>query len=480
MLIVLGDFHCDRAKGATGPSVRATIITVKFMKLRIPTIPILSAPRVRGAAAGSYHCCLAFGEQVRSAARGFTQTLKLALNAAVIVSALTAPIVEAADPLDAWTTANAGTENGLLAATFANGQFVAVGAAGTIVTSTDAVTWTPRISGTSSLLTGVAFGGGRFVAVGNDGTDAEGIILSSPDAMKWTVAETGAADVPGVVAYGGGRFVAVGIAHTPAGIAAGMLSSTDGLNWTPWKSPWADPVSGPPLLNGVAFGNGVFVAVFKGSHLAGPGSRAVISTDGVAWVEEPAPPSDVAAVTFGNGQFVGAGGYLQGEGPGVPPGYHAVIYTSADGTNWTRRLDATGSNGNEFTSVTIGAGQIVAGNQYGSYSSPDGNKWTGHLTWVPALGIAYGNGQFISVGGGPTVGRSGVIGQLGASLSPAGQLLGTITGVTGQKLAIETSTNLAGWTDLTSVTITNGLGQFSDPAATNLNRRFYRAMTVNP
>lgn len=62
-------------------------------------------------------------------------------------------------------------------------QFVAVGYAGTIVTSPDGHTWTTQTSGTSNDLSGVAWSGSRseFVAVGKAGT-----ILTSPDGSTWT------------------------------------------------------------------------------------------------------------------------------------------------------------------------------------------------------------------------------------------------------------------------------------------------------
>lgn len=407
--------------------------------------------------------------------REFLRHGEIAASVATLLLALATVTTKGADPLDTWTSADTGTQNGLLAATFANGQFLAVGAGGTIVSSTDGVTWTPRSSGTSSLLTGIAYGGGRYVAVGNDGTATTAEILNSPDATKWTPADAAMANALVSVAYGNGRFVAVGIAPSLSGRSAAAFSSLDGLNWTPWKVPWPNELSttGAPALNGVAYGNGVFVAVFRGSHLVSPPSRAVTSIDGETWVEVPVPPYDVAAVTFGNGQFVAAGGYLGGPDP--TPVNHGVVYSSVDGTNWIRRLDNVGG---QFYSIGYGGGAFVVGTSDGIFSSSDLTNWKGQRTGVYGSGIAYGNGQFITVGGGATVARSGVIGKLGASLSPSGQFLGTITGVSGQKFAIETSTNLGTWMDLTSVTVSNGLARFGDPGTTNSTRRSNKAMTV--
>ncbi len=59
----------------------------------------------------------------------------------------------------------------------------------------------------------------------------------------------------------------------------------------------------------------------------------------------------------------------------------------------------------------------------------------------------------------------------------AGQFQFTILSAPGQVLRIETATGLAGWTTLATLTNTNGSMQFTDPAATNFNQRFYRAVT---
>src|SRR2546422_6211696 len=56
--------------------------------------------------------------------------------------------------------------NGLLGATYGNGQFVAIGYSGTVLTSLDAVTWTSRLTERDGHLEDVAYGNGRFVAVG--------------------------------------------------------------------------------------------------------------------------------------------------------------------------------------------------------------------------------------------------------------------------------------------------------------------------
>ena len=53
----------------------------------------------------------------------------------------------------------------------------------------------------------------------------------------------------------------------------------------------------------------------------------------------------------------------------------------------------------------------------------------------------------------------------------------TLTGEFGTNYALQGSTNLANWNQLGTVTNTYGTVQFTDLAATNLPRRFYRAVS---
>jgi hypothetical protein len=61
-------------------------------------------------------------------------------------------------------------------------QFVAVGCAGVILTSPDAVVWTVRNSGTGNTINGVSYTGVQFIAVGDNGT-----VLISLDGANWTI-----------------------------------------------------------------------------------------------------------------------------------------------------------------------------------------------------------------------------------------------------------------------------------------------------
>ena len=88
---------------------------------------------------------------------------------------------------------------------FAIDGFLAVGAAGTILTTSDGESWSEETSPTDVDLLAVGWGDGVFVAVGKGGT-----ILSSTDGVSWDEQDsTSGRDLFGVT-YGDGLFVVVG------------------------------------------------------------------------------------------------------------------------------------------------------------------------------------------------------------------------------------------------------------------------------
>ena len=105
----------------------------------------------------------------------------------------------------------------------------------------------------------------------------------------WTLCSQGFGVFYGV-AYGNGLFVAVG------GLGFGtILTSPDGVSWTERTSGTYNP------LSSVTYGNGTFVAV-------GEGGTILTSPDGVSWTERASPTKDfLNGVAYGNGTFVAVG-----------------------------------------------------------------------------------------------------------------------------------------------------------------------------
>src|SRR5690606_19716975 len=83
--------------------------------------------------------------------------------------------------LNHWAVFHSGTSENLYGVAYGNGLWVAVGATGTILTSTNGTPWVGRASGTTSHLRGVAYGNDLWVAVGDSGT-----IRTSTNGTSWT------------------------------------------------------------------------------------------------------------------------------------------------------------------------------------------------------------------------------------------------------------------------------------------------------
>jgi len=162
--------------------------------------------------------------------------------------------------------------------THAAGTYFAVGDAGTILSGIDGITWTPRTSGTTSNLNGVTYGA-IYVAAGDSGT-----ILTSIDSVIWTARTSGTTNTLRQVSSIGNTYVAVGDNGTVS------TSIDSGVTWT------AQTITGAPNLVGVAanaqlathdsiglvftstaiVANSLFIAVDSNGN-------AYTSTDGLVW-----------------------------------------------------------------------------------------------------------------------------------------------------------------------------------------------------
>jgi hypothetical protein len=374
-----------------------------------------------------------------------------------------------ADPLDAWTWRNPlPTGNILRSVAYGNGQFIAVGAAGTILVSTDATNWTDRPTPTGKVLAAIAYGNGRFVAVGNaDPYYPAATIVTSTDTTNWISASPATTNTLFAVGFGNGMFVAVGENQT-------IVTSTDGTNWTKRREV---PLSGRFVC--VAYGNGLFMV---------PGFT---SPDGVTWSPKPTFGASFRSITFGNGLFIAENTYYVGpsliprivtgvdgnswSATTLPPPYSAayvydstefvivdfdyywqsnVVYTSASGLNWTtNHIDALPDN--YLRALAFGGGQYVGISSKIMHS-------TNLLQW-PAVGSSLpittarvflqGNGKSVLAGTGPILTSSNGLnyetnattGNFGAGAFGTDTFILTTGGG-----SIVTSTNGSNWTARTT------------------------------
>lgn len=158
------------------------------------------------------------------------------------------------------------------------GTFFAAGDAGTILSGTDGISWTPRPSGTTNNLNGITHGG-IYVAVGDSGT-----ILISADGSTWTTITSGTTSILRQVSSIGNTYVAVGDSGT-------IATSVDG--GTTWS---VQTITGAPNLTGVAANlqhatldsiglslTGTALAANSRFVTIDSAGNAYTSTDGLTW-----------------------------------------------------------------------------------------------------------------------------------------------------------------------------------------------------
>ena len=197
-----------------------------------------------------------------------------------------------------------------------------------------------------------------IVAVGQGGRR-----LVSADVVNWTgaIQEAKSNTVPAKdltgVAYANGLVVAVGGGCT-SGACTGRLLTFNGKDWTEGVLP-----TGQSWLGGVAYGNGMWVA----AGAPGPG---VFSKDGKTWSKTGSLPGGVRALAYGNvggtNMFIGAGD-------------NGLRVRSTDGVNWTNLIRTfPGADAPVMLeAVTIGNGLCVAAGAMGRrIRSLNGIDWT--------------------------------------------------------------------------------------------------------
>jgi hypothetical protein len=234
------------------------------------------------------------------------------------------------------------------------------------------------------------------------------------------------------------------------------VQSRNGIEWE------EVPVEGRGF-GSVAFGDGRFVSL---------GFTVRISTNGFQWDEMTSkPPRNTTSIAYGAGRFVSVG-----EG----------ISVSSDGLNWTDLACCEGP----FAEVVYANGVfLTAGYDAKMFSSTDGTNWTRHPSPWPEYingtptyigGITFGQGRFVIAGGG-----SGFIVESGQLVPEfdAGQFHVRTDGSArirveayrGQNLQLEASSDLGDWTPLTNGTLADDFLEYTESPGPSPERRFYRA-----
>jgi hypothetical protein len=305
-----------------------------------------------------------------------------------------------------WTTLDSTSGSPFYASTTINdiayggGKFVAVGQNNQMATSPDGITWTAVTSpfSTGTTINAVAYGGSKWVAAAAGGRMA---YATDPNST-WTLipAGTGANQSQFTsdkaiyaVAYGGGKWVAVG--------------EDNG------KMAWATDPSGTwtAVTNAPSFENYDFFKIAYG------GDKWVVTDQyQISWATDPSGtwtepvnidgfPSIYGIVYDGpSGQekFFMAGSTTNG--------VSAIAYSTNGSTDWTEANSGHFSTSGYFEGIAYGGGNFVTAGGGGSVgASPDGITWSVRSEFVISnptnpsgstdiKGIAYGGGRFVVVG----------------------------------------------------------------------------------
>lgn len=241
------------------------------------------------------------------------------------------------------------------------GRFVALGGSGRLFTSMDGRVWTRSPQGVGAQPSAIGYGLGRFFTTESN---VNGRLWSSVDGQAWSAVQVSDAD------HTFGRVVAAGERVFALATRPQVAVSADGLSWTREDT-------GIPAIQGVAFGNGVYVAV---------GGGIATSTDGLNWTPlAQAVVGNLSDVAYGNDRFVAVG----------HGAFVAQVYISSDGVSWLQQASPASSG---FNQILFADGRFVAKNGDEFYFSTDGVTWT---TLDPTGGnfrtLAQGNGVVAGV-----------------------------------------------------------------------------------
>lgn len=187
-----------------------------------------------------------------------------------------------------WEQQNSETRAHLYHVNFNNGLFVAVGGGGAILSSPDGTAWTPRSTGSTNQWEASCYGNGTHVVVGyrTQSPDIFTRSAASPTLTDWILTDSGASHYLSGVTFGQGMFVAVGY--------GGLLqTSTDGVQWS------APANATHEWLYYATYDNNTFMAVGE--------DIIVSSSNGVDWTPRHVKSMVLNGIAYGNGTWVAVG-----------------------------------------------------------------------------------------------------------------------------------------------------------------------------
>lgn len=246
-----------------------------------------------------------------------------------------------------------------------DGVLVAVGYGGRRIVSRDgkeweiAAEWAEKGGDDSDNLISVVFAQGKFIAVGGGTPKRDkaigGHVLTSSDGKEWKEVHTARFRVHPVL-FGNNRFVA-------GGPSRNFVFSTDGAAWQDGAKLTAKEAS---HFRQGAFGNGVFVFLGNAGGNS-PTTWVAVTKNGETLDHIAVDLPVIRGLTFANGVFVAVG----------PDGRRL---TSKDGVQWTERAMAEGQ---DLHWVVWTGAEFVCGGGKNVYRSTDGEQWDKWPSAIP-------------------------------------------------------------------------------------------------
>jgi len=305
-----------------------------------------------------------------------------------------------------WIVQTTGTSRYLSKVAWNGSQWVVVGTEGTILSSSNGSSWVEQISGSTTDLEDVAWNGNQWVAVGYNG-----VILTSDNGSSWTLQTTGVTNRLCKVAWNGSQWITVGW-------YGAILTSVDGNTWVvqsagPTKYDFEDvawngnlwmAVGGDGAILTSSSGsswvkqsagttNNLFCVDWNGSQwvVAGLGTTILTSSDGSSWGKQNPGPGCLKRVSWNGSQWVAVGAV-------------GTIMTSSNGNSWNVQNSGTMA---DLEDVAWIGGQWVAVGAVGTImTSSDGINWAMQNTRITASDlrqINWNGSQWVAVGGVGTI-----------------------------------------------------------------------------
>jgi hypothetical protein len=354
--------------------------------------------------------------------------------------------------------------------TFTGKEFMAVasvvdpeGGMSKVITSKDGANWVERYVKTDGLpsqfLRTVSFrsdsrGGELFIAAGS------GLLLTSLDGRTWLEQYPAPPAEIRSVAHGDRIFVGVG-SESDRPEEGAIFTSSLGWHWEKREIP-----KGTPPLHGIFHANQRFVAV-------GSGGVILLSSDGRNWSRQSSPTAeDLLDVAFAKGTFVAVSAGL--------------VLTSPEGKVWSVQ---SAPELLSLRAITYGGGLFIAvGESRGEGAnviySYDGLTWAPAPGAPPARAVAIGEDSAVIAGEALFQSAPFIIPPLfradGLRRRSDGKVWVMVDAIPGEKIVVETSSDLRNWQVLEEIQIDVASFDFIDETAVDSIARFYRASPMTP